>query len=468
MSVLESKACPSPEAIGRAFSEQSDVHDEHLRECERCREEWSALEMMADLGRSTAVRLPDPGEAEHLENVVVRRALSTPSKPDRRWAVTAAGIAVCAVLGGLAAHGLRSFPPASPAAERRSERPLVEGRRVRASAESDFERRREVSGGRGAKEREILRLREGRIHVTEDGSDFTDPLRIEVGDATLEIESTDFVVVADGDRLTDLWVKQGTVRVHGATPAPRVLLVGQRWSRASSEPPAKVPPAVEAKEPEEQTASPAEREERRPRTRAAAKRRRVARPAPPDRSLQAEAAFAEGWSLLRAGRHREAARAFGRVRILDDRHPLAEDAAFWRVIALGRGDDLQAYVPRHRDSDGLTPALDAPERRTAFGSLRYAYPQHAPAPRATTRHADHPASTDHNPCGEVLGAMRAFLSRFPGSPKRGEVAVLLGWRLLDEGRMKEAADLFTSALEDPSSSVAESARRGLERASAAD
>ena len=67
---------------------------------------------------------------------------------------------------------------------------------------------------------------------------------------------------------------------------------------------------------------------------------------------------------------------------------------------------------------------------------------------------------------EARPAMEEFLRRHPGSRRAGEVSAMLGWLLIDAGERERAATLFNAALADPSASVRQSARAGLEAVAA--
>jgi TolA-binding protein len=120
----------------------------------------------------------------------------------------------------------------------------------------------------------------------------------------------------------------------------------------------------------------------------------------------AAAAFGEGWTAVRAGRFVDAAEAFGRAAALAGPEPLAEDAAFWRAVALGRA--------------GWSAAAGQ--------------------------------------------ALLGFLERHPRSPRAGEAAVMLGWILLEAGDVAGAAARFRAAVDDPVPAVRNGAREGLRTA----
>jgi hypothetical protein len=122
----------------------------------------------------------------------------------------------------------------------------------------------------------------------------------------------------------------------------------------------------------------------------------------------AEIAFADGWQALRAQRFPEGAAAFARASAAAGGAPLAEDAWFWMAVC-------QARVPR--------PA-------------------------------------------QARSSLAAFIERFPRSPRLGEASAMLGWILLDEGELEDAARRFSVAARDPGDEVRRSARAGLEQVAA--
>lgn len=119
----------------------------------------------------------------------------------------------------------------------------------------------------------------------------------------------------------------------------------------------------------------------------------------------AEQAFDEGWTALRAGQYGPAAAAFGRAAAAPGPGgaALAEDAAYWRVVALARGE------------------------RGA----------------------------------EAEQEMALFLQRHPRSSRAGEVSAMLGWALLRRGEVAAARRRFDAAAADRSQKVRQSAADGL-------
>jgi tetratricopeptide (TPR) repeat protein len=129
--------------------------------------------------------------------------------------------------------------------------------------------------------------------------------------------------------------------------------------------------------------------------------RRESVPAP----SPAEAAFVEAWSAFRAGRFGGAINAFGDVLRLDPAGPLAEDARYWRAVAMARTGAL----PRN-----------------------------------------------------IIDEVAAFLRQYPHSAHADEASLLLGWKLVDAGRRDEAARYFQVALQARAKEVRESARAGID------
>ena len=130
-------------------------------------------------------------------------------------------------------------------------------------------------------------------------------------------------------------------------------------------------------------------------------------PAANEPGADVETEFARGWTALRTGDFHTAAEAFGRAAGAKDSQ-LAEDALFWRGVAL--------------------------DRAGRFGPARQ--------------------------------ALTDFLTRYPDSERKGEASAVLGWLLLHAGERQEARDRFTAALGDPADRVRNSARSGLDATAA--
>jgi hypothetical protein len=255
----------------------------------------------------------------------------------------------------------------------------------------------------GGQPDEVVRLRDGSIGVEVEPLAEHEHFRVVTGDAEVEVRGTSFAVAVVGDHLRDVSVVHGQVVVRPHGGDPVTLGSGQRW--AAVEPaPALAPPLPVA---------------RGAATRPMARKKQALGPAAasaagartslPARALSAaEIAFADGWQALRGQRFSDAASAFARASAAAEGAPLAEDAWFWKAVC-------EARIPR--------PA-------------------------------------------EARASLTAFIERFPRSPRVGEASAMLGWILLDDGRLDEAARRFASAARDPADEVRQSAQTGLEQVDA--
>src|SRR6185436_6614824 len=115
-------------------------------------------------------------------------------------------------------------------------------------------------------------------------------------------------------------------------------------------------------------------------------------------------AFNQGWASLRAGDHLGAAAQMRRALDLEPANALAEDARYWRAVALGRA----------------------------------------------------------GAAGEARAAMEEFLRLHPRSARAGAVSAMLGWLLVDAGEKDRARALFEAAAGDANAAVQKSARAGLD------
>lgn len=124
---------------------------------------------------------------------------------------------------------------------------------------------------------------------------------------------------------------------------------------------------------------------------------------PPVEATVTERAFETGWSSLRNGDYGSAADAFARAVSAAPDAPLAEDARYWRAVALARA--------------GRTTA--------------------------------------------AARAMARFLKHHPGSSRAGEVSVMLGWLRLDAGDLRAARSRFQAGMGARDAQVQTAARQGL-------
>jgi TolA-binding protein len=243
---------------------------------------------------------------------------------------------------------------------------------------------------------EIIRLYEGTITVSVEPLQPGERFRVITGDGEVEVHGTIFDVVVEEDSLASVRVHEGVVAVRPEDSAPTELRLGERWtpdagtagqlqeiSGSPTPEPAVAAPAEPGTEPgadplpsaqaQAQTLAqpqpPAEMHDRHdgrvvnpfevsPDAHTA--RETVTNGVQPNRhagtppvqsaspSLLApptiptgpdELAFQQGWELLQQGQASAAAAAFSQV---GAGSAVAEDAAFWRGIALGRNRQLQA------------------------------------------------------------------------------------------------------------------------------
>ncbi|HEY0838957.1 MAG TPA: tetratricopeptide repeat protein [Vulgatibacter sp.] len=313
------------------------------------------------------------------------------------WGSFAGAAAVAAAIL-LVVGGSHTVPPeATPLAQG----PVYRGS-IRAHADARFGRES------GAPD-EIVRLYEGAISVDVEKLQAGERFRVIVGDGEVEVRGTSFDVLATGDRLALVRVDHGVVEVKPADRPMARLQDGERWEatvekaeaapsapeetepprrrRAAVVPPAKAPAEVRPELPAEAIVAPAP----------------IARAAPPPRHPMAEL-FDKGWKQLRDGHPRDAANTFGEALAMDPTDALAEDASFWRGVALVRAKASK----------------------------------------------------------EAMGALTAFLDAYPGSARAGETSALLGWILLEKGDVDGAEKRFRAAEADPVASVRASARKGLD------
>lgn len=248
---------------------------------------------------------------------------------------------------------------------------------------------------------EIVRLEQGLITVDVAPLHPGERFRVVVGDAEIEVRGTSFTVSAERDRLLAVTVHHGLVDVRPRGRPIVSLGAGDQWRHAPL--------------PERAAATPLE-----PKLADPPRRQLVTRanpsPSPtrvvpgadvpsapkPERAPE-ELAYEDGWTAMRAGNFARAAAAFARVFLIAPDGSLAEDAAFWRAVALARGG------------------------------------------RA----------------GEATNAFRDFVVAHPRAKRFGEASAMLGWLLVDARAYAEAEQRFRAALSDPTPMVQTSAREGL-------
>ncbi|HUS66366.1 MAG TPA: tetratricopeptide repeat protein, partial [Kofleriaceae bacterium] len=234
---------------------------------------------------------------------------------------------------------------------------------------------------------EVVRLVDGALTVEVDPLAAGERFRVVTGDAEVEVIGTAFDVVAEEDALRRVRVLHGRVAVRVTGAQEVVLTAGQSW--------AWTPPAP-ADVPGPAPAPPAARMESMRRD--AGTSRTAVRGA-------AQQAYDDGWQAIRAGEFDRAAAAFERAMSADGgRARVAEDAHYWRAVALARAGRAE----------------------------------------------------------RAAAVFDSFIAAHPGSPRAGEVSAMLGWILYERGEHSAAALRFRAAVGDPSPRVRQSATQGLE------
>lgn len=402
--------CPGDLELSRALTVGADPElSAHVAACPACRAAWDADAAAIELARQLPVAIPSPARREEVRTAVLAASASAPGRLARRaWlAPTVLGAAAAGVVAYIAIpRGASQPPPARPM--RATVHPHPGARYVASSPSPD----------------EVVQLTDGMIDVDVAPLLPGERFRVIVGDAELEVRGTAFTVTASEQYLQDVAVAHGRVDLRSRSRGPATLGAGQSWHAAPvatavapSPPPA--PPAIAPAPPSPYPApaAPAAR----PRPHRAAGVATPHDPQPPVASEPApaplpakpstevvrsteEPSYDQAWEALRANQFGKAATGFARVLVLAPDGPLAEDASFWRAVALARG------------------------QRTA----------------------------------EAVAAFRDFLDGFGKSPRRGEASAMLGWMLIDARAYDEAARWLSVAVGDASPAVRGSAQAGLD------
>jgi hypothetical protein len=393
--------CPMESELHREYPDASPALRGHLSTCDACARQWSEIEALSALAREAPRPLRSPAQYREARALFVASALA---RGERRasplFAVEMVALAAAAALLLLVhaptppeAH-LSSVPPAPVAAAPIA--PATSRGTIHAEASAQVTRRSQLPD-------EVIALADGKITVEVAPLGAGERFRVVTEDAEVEVRGTAFDVVSDHGHLVAVHVWHGRVEVRPRGAPVVVLHADERWDapapakvitaatddrdRAPARPvtPAR-PTPIEHREPSSERSSqgavapeaPAKPPE--PAPPPAAKQEQVAKPAAVP---AAELAFRRGWDELRANHPGEAATELERVP-LD--HPLAEDAMFWRGVALARS------------------------KRP----------------------------------GEAVRALTAFIARFPHSERVAEATALLGWQEIELGDLDEAEARFRS------------------------
>ena len=378
-----SHVCPSEGELSRMFHGGVDAPvPAALASCEACRARWQGIARAVRIARALPVDLPSPARREEVRAELLARASASRWAPAERPLARVALPAVAAVVlvGALVLVRTAARP-----------RPT----RSHVTVHGQHAHRYEAAT---APPDETLRLHDGTIGLDVEPLRPHESFRVLVGDDEVEVRGTSFEVTAASDRLVAVSVSRGHVDVRPRRGAAALLGPGQSWTAAPLEPiaaPAK--PAI-APAPETEGHRPARA------SLAQAPLPLGTRLHPSAKQMAAEESeYDDAWDAMRASDFRRAAAGFGRVVALAPAGALADEAAFWRAVAMAR---------------------------------------------------------DGSPARAIV-AFKQMLAGYPASPRRGEAAVILGWLLADAHQLDEATALFRSVENDPSEVVRASARRGL-------
>lgn len=398
--------------LGARRHELSSTQRAHAESCAHCARELDDLERLVGRVRGEGPDPFDPARSERLRARLLDSARRTPQAAPSRGPKIAVAIGLAAVvaLGVWVARGVgfvasavedgatAGAPGADPGA---SARGGPDHGTVRASAGAHFTRVSDPPD-------EIVRLVGGAITVSVTPLGADERFRVVVGDAEVEVRGTAFDVAAENDRLTSVHVFHGRVEVRVEGAEPVLLEAGDRWTRPADE-------ASTALRDESErviddglaTAGRSSRARRRRHARAADESPAVAATelATPGahEAWSASTGFEAGWNALSAGDPATAASAWGEVVERAPADPLAEDASFWRGVALAR------------------------------------------AGRAT----------------DAREALDAFVRDYPSSLRANEASVMLGWLLVSTAEADRARAMFSRGVDDSSPRVRASAERGL-------
>lgn len=358
-----SASCPTEGTLSRAFSDGTQrFFVWHLGSCDRCSAIWEQMAALRALSRMIRADAPD---ADRLEQT--RTALLVSLARSRQFGPLPRRIAwrwrrVAFTLGGIVWLSFAAWTISTRVLHRvQPTPPIVKELRsfhavIRPCSNT-------VLSVEGDEADDRVRLREGTASFDVVPLGPGQRFRVIVGDGEVEVRGTSFDVVADHDRLSDVRVRHGQVAVRTKERPDILLEAGEQW-RAD----------------DWTTAAPAD---------------------------AAETAFVDAWSALRAGQFLSASRGFAISANLTNDPALAEDAQYWRVVAL-------------RDAKSNFAADE----------------------------------------------LAAFLHKYPTSPHADDAAIALAWCYLEAGRHSAAEGWFRAMLNARDREVRKSARVGLQKLNA--
>jgi TolA-binding protein len=388
--------------LERAFWEHDDAVRTHVQGCPVCQPHWADIGALAGACADLAGSPPAFVRRDEIREALRSLTIDPRERNLAGWlrvvAPSAASAAAAAALilwawpvGRGAAPPPSAAPPQAVAVHRATLLEHDGARFLRVGAQPD----------------EIVRLVDGTLSVDVAPLQPGERFRILTGDAEIEVKGTAFDATVEKDRLVAVRVVHGRVEVRTNHAEAQTLTAGATWTAPATA--AAVVRAAKAPLPATVSAAPA---------RALTRRPPRPRPAPPPAAVQTTAdagvpapvarragrgSFLRGWQLLRDGELESAAEELNRAAVLAGTDAEAEDARFWRAVALARGG---------RE-------------------------------------------------GAAMDELVAFVKRYPASLRAGEASVMLGWLLLERGAYDEAERRFRAGVVDPARRVRASATSGL-------
>lgn len=427
----EDSSCPSYDDLSLAFDQRaSSAVADHAERCPSCSVHWRRFADLRAAAQALPWSEPDGARGDQLEAKLIEAALFEQQLRRRRAGRgrMAGGLAVAAMVAWAFVQALRPSPAPAPPGLLAGAAPAREalGPRAQVSAPNGASFLHEVS-----EDGEVVRLSAGTVVVEVEKLSPAQALRIYAPDAEISATAGTFSVKVEHGRLASVQVLSGRAEVMPKSGSVVSVGAGSRWDGAPLEEVAAVPSPlkpVAARPAASSPAAPAMPGPATPRPSAAPSERPVLNPSPtpepppaaaialapvpetptpaalPEPRSVAERAFAVGVELLASGQAALAAERFaeamGRA---EGGERVAEDAAYWRGVALGRAG------------------------RSA----------------------------------EAILALQAFLSEHASSSRAGLAAAMLGWLLEASGDLAGAEAQFKAALKDPLPRVQDSATRGL-------
>lgn len=361
----------------------------HMQDCDICQTEYCSLQNIAQIVKTGGVPTWDTKRKKSVRDAVVVSAANVPVHARRPWGYVTAAAAILLMLAAVFVFTRSQAPPAAAAQE-------VQRGTVHASPGARFARL-------GSSSDEIVRLYEGHITVEVQKLHPGERFRVITGDGEVEVRGTAFEVIAENDVIQRVRVLHGRVDVRPTGRSSVQLGPNERWTaRAEMRPTEMVEPQIEPVVPtlSSQAAHETKSLTAQPQKEKTAPPKNTGETAPTD----AELMYQKGWGAMRVSDFSRAASAFEQV-AAEPHSALAQDAAYWRAVALGRA-----------------------------GRKR-----------------------------EAASALESFIEKFPASFKTSEAQAMLGWIRLEQGDRRGARAAFEAAEKSDAPNARKSAVRGLEK-----